>query len=815
MENLQNLLQQANIKTIVSVDDCHAFDPDMNNPDIIHAIAVHMMENLTSAAIFFRQNHCSDVVDILGDLPDETNQMNYLKNWLPSSKSIAKLYFEEFKINAQNNQLLHSLEKIRALCDHNIEIITLSNREDAKEWFAHKNNSSEIDGNVLWLIDNDFSANGGSENDGEVLIRKFIATDKDTHNFYALTSEKVNEEDFDQFRNSILEETPKYHAFSVCLIEKRIFTEIEHDEENGIKSLYERIATGFRYNYSGAILKNLDEIYDGSVKSVKEFMHSLGNDTIHRIFFLSGKEEGVVPIDIFQRFFLAMINDKISAEIAKRYDKISQHIYHYIRLCSLATIAKKDEDDYSKILSVRIAECYDNYINDRYMPVLSGDIFKIQNKSENEYYFLIGQACNLTVRTTAKRVTKCATLVQITQEDAKSKENEVSPLLPLDYFYKYTENPTKKLQWVIDFNNTINVDFNVLDLCSLHKSGEAKLPDGFDIEAQKYLYPDSIYKRLENAIADNRKAINSYRQCEDAYIAAHKDKNAGNDEKKIGFFELINQVRQDIFKDNSLLVVPDFSEGISYNLQRVTRVSETIVDNILRKYSEYHSRKAMNYDFTRNYQEIRYSVHSALDIMTPIEMHISKVMPIFTFFQNENVKKDNELKKQAEEDFLVKINSHDIKDKLSWLPEVRKSDFNLKVTDKTIKLKFSFSNMPIYINGEYSGKEASLKEEKKSFKESDKKGKSEEEKKNYLVCTVPHGCLEKIYVKNDSKEGLFCSSENGDVYVEFQSKNVKFYFPESVKICQFNNKDVFTKKIEFSLDGTKFKERLILYLMLE
>jgi hypothetical protein len=145
----------------------------------------------------------------------------------------------------------------------------------------------------------------------------------------------------------------------------------------------------------------------------------------------------------------------ISKKIAEKYDSISKLIFDYSQLCEWCGLIKKDELDYEIIKKTRVSECYDFNINKKYLPVSYGDIFKIKD----EYYLLIGQACNLTIRENGKRTAQCATLAKISIfKDNDS--NEISK-----YVLKYFNTESK---YTIDFNNCINVDFNVLDLCTIN-----------------------------------------------------------------------------------------------------------------------------------------------------------------------------------------------------------------------------------------------------------------------------------------------------------------------------------------------------------
>ena len=394
--------------------------------------------------------------------------------------------------------------------------------QECDGWLA-----SAQDGKTLWLVDNEMYSQSDA---GEKLIGELIARTagkEDAYrNIYALTSANVKSKETPAFRQALLElvtpvnanlapaaggrsplpdeadydsdfrkltnpDAPEDEMFEVsadrmsgsvemenqgqkslsyfaCIVEKRLLTgdlsAIAQTEE----TLCEQIIRGVLDNCSVPLLQYLSGIYSSAAKEAEKRILPFGSDTIYRIFFESGKDEGIMPTDVIQRFLTSILRKNVSDQIAREYDNIAKQIDAYRKAAEAMPPTFKDEDDYAPVLEARIAECYDESVNGRYLPALSGDIFLIGSDKAPQYYLLLGQACNLTVRDKNGRAAQCATLAEITIAVKSDSRPDT-----LNYFWNVIGG-RKDDEWRVDFNRTINVDFNALDLCSLNADGAAK-----------------------------------------------------------------------------------------------------------------------------------------------------------------------------------------------------------------------------------------------------------------------------------------------------------------------------------------------------
>lgn len=617
MEKLKELFSKAQIKYVISVDDCHRVS---DRPDD-YAIKMNMAGNQENTLYFFasigKEEHvevirdCSqgDLLDYIEAIFDELNEEElrmYVQTYMQA-------YQVESRAKAALSTLLEELKSASII----EEFCTFTTREEAQGYFNNIQDHFSVgpDKRVLWMIDKDLSQTGGSSDSGIELIKNFISVHKPNH-IYALTSAQLAGISNDTFRKSISENLTENDTLLACVVDKHHITEKQYSQ------LSDQISNGFRQNYSATIIKELYSIFSSASKSANDTIEKFGDDTLHKVLFESGRAEGVSPIDVFQRLLLIIIREDIFVQISEKYDEVAKLVHDYAQLCDWCGVFHKDYPDYEVIRKARMSECYDTHINNRFLPVASGDIFKIGDA----YFILIGQSCNLTIRESGERTALCATLARISKVDESHKKE--SSTYTLHYF---SDNDV----WSIDFNDCVNVDFSVLDLCSLNIAGKAELLDEYDLDNAKYRYTNAVFKKLKNTVDHNRELACQYNELADKYA-----------QREISLTELCEAVRK-IYKDNSTEVEIYFNGGICYNISRQSRLASDILDDILKRYAEYHSRKGLQHDFAKEYKATTYSVKYGINWARygVDEDAVSKLlMPQFVFYQS-GAYKSEELKK--------------------------------------------------------------------------------------------------------------------------------------------------------------------------
>lgn len=667
MEKLKELFSKAQIKYVISVDDCHRVS---EQPDD-YAIKTNMAKNREDTVAFFVSINREDFADIIQDFSpaeiftfvdscfDDLEQ-DELKAYVCS-------YMKDHQVESSAKAALSTLlEELKSSAVIE-EFCTFTNREDAQQCFDNIYDRFNVgtDKRVLWMIDKDLSQSGGSSDSGVELIKNFIAVHK-PNNIYALTSAQLAGTSNDAFRKSISENLTENDTLLACVVDKHHITEKQYSQ------LCDQISCGFRQNYSATIVKALYSIFSSASISANETIEKFGDDTLYKVLFESGRAEGISPIDVFQRLLLIIIREDILKQISEKYDEVAKLVHDYSQLCDWCGVLHKDYQDYEVIREARTSECYDLHVNKRFLPVASGDVFAIGDA----HFILIGQSCNLTIRENGERTAQCAMLARISKAD----ESQGNPISKYGLHYLF-----KNEYWSIDFNDCINVDFSVLDLCALNANGKAELLDEYDLSNVKYRYTKAVYKKLDKTVAHNRQLISQYRELADKYA-----------KKEMLFDDLCEAIRS-IYKDNSTEVSASFRGGILFNICRKSRISNDILEDILKQYSEYHSRKGLQHDFAKEYRTIPCALKYDIDWTSYgiDETTVDRVLPSKYIFYQSGSCKNEDLKRIINAEFKEYYTAHvfaqsDLKPAEQWKWDFKGKLFTLTGKDIPVRVGNTF-----------------------------------------------------------------------------------------------------------------------------
>ena len=111
---------------------------------------------------------------------------------------------------------------------------------------------------------------------------------------------------------------------------------------------------------------------------------------------------------------------------------------------------------------------YDYKVNEKYMTIQCGDIFEIRNN----YYVLIGQSCDLMIRTDGKRKNKIGKLIK-----AETVDRNALPTKTTDQGGRtvFIENFKDNKSLKIFCDSEYYIDIRLLDLCSFNENGNAEI----------------------------------------------------------------------------------------------------------------------------------------------------------------------------------------------------------------------------------------------------------------------------------------------------------------------------------------------------
>ncbi|MGG3874831.1 hypothetical protein [Brevibacillus laterosporus] len=257
----------------------------------------------------------------------------------------------------------------------------------------------------------------------------------------------------------------------------------------------------------------------------------------------------------------------------------------------------------NKVVPIHSYEHWDYNINLLGSCVYTGDLFvktnyqRKQNKWENSkgVFLLITQPCDTVLRETnglIKRGTKNANLIKGdfleygTSGYRRTAEKEVPNKIKV-HFVKL-DNKYGMIEF--DLKNIHQIDFRILDLCSLDPNGEALLKSENLVRTR---YMSTISKRYY--IEEINRFIMGLKDIENGDVEAQFRKYQN---ERITFEELkssINRVIQKVSLKNGIIIPNeiDFINEEGFSVTRVARLNDEYILNVIKQSTEYQGRQAL------------------------------------------------------------------------------------------------------------------------------------------------------------------------------------------------------------------------------
>lgn len=309
----------------------------------------------------------------------------------------------------------------------------------------------------------------------------------------------------------------------------------------------------------------------------KSFLYA--NENMQEAVFLSAmaKEEGITNHEILNQWIDLREKYYTYQEGRKEIRKTILLSSLFERLGEIEDVAGKEEDD---ALEFQSFEQYDYYINEFLSPPMTGDIFYIKG----QYYLLVGQECDLSIRNGARN-NSIAELVPINlvknRDMGNYKEQYDYEKLLLG---KFLTVEGEYCNIAIDCTKREYIDNEILDLCVFNEQGYSQICTDYKMKAEvKYLLPNAwqqYYVDLRERILNLHKRYEKIKQ----------------NEQELGFG--VEQLIKDMgtSHSNRLVSIIEFTYDnnmIRYDVKRVCRIRNHVL-LINKLFLEYRGRQAFN-----------------------------------------------------------------------------------------------------------------------------------------------------------------------------------------------------------------------------
>jgi hypothetical protein len=427
-----------------------------------------------------------------------------------------------------------------------------------KEWRNEKSEllkNSDFQ-NTLFLIDEDFSKEGGGEKEGLEIIYEIIKSNEKSRPKCGLLSHNYNENnEFEVWKMYAEELSIDQDCF--FLIPKN---KLKKEGLEFIRSL-KLLILNKDCNELKLTTKN---VLNNSFQEAIEKIEKINIVDFENIVFKQSNREGIWEPDSLLKMFThfygqiarnnAIKTKKLWSQSSK-IRKISGLPYgrDYNRLDPTGLTWKQEREE--------IYESPD-YFNSLHLPIELGDIF--QDLITQKCYIIISQPCDLMVRNNGKRALDFITVGEILNKEEQSQFSYKLPLFNEDN----GEHAYVSLR-------TVDIRALILDLCVFNSSGEARFKS--NQECAKIMFP--AWKKRIDLIHG---ALNL------SLEKAEKLKNKGYFHSDIKSLAIPSSSLQSIFQSKYNLK----KKTIFYNCKRVLRLNTNYAQDLLRDYGNYISRLA-------------------------------------------------------------------------------------------------------------------------------------------------------------------------------------------------------------------------------
>ena len=563
---LSQLLAILDVKRIVQVDD-------------IFDVSAPIDEVIASILTLVDPQVISELKNVDFSLPEEIWQEDLRNYWSSIDEDAQRKVYREISQFLGGDDLSPKVrdaisQSILSEILEGIDIETLA--ISPKKWESQRGAiySEAQEKRTLFLFDLDPEGTDGTGTKGLEYIRDAL-DDKNSHMFeIALISHwfKIDEE---MERAEALAAEHKLDASQFVPISKQ---RLREDPQQFVYS----IKLVLLNRYREAIVTKVSEAIKAANTKAIEKLKSLDIFTFEHLIFGSTIEEGSwVPDTLFR-----LVN-ALSRFEARNYVQADESITDIVakvhKLWSIKSVPPANSRKSAQEL-IRI-EMYEEgaYINTHRSPVALGDVFKHKNR----YFILVGQPCDLVIRSDGNRscTDKTAFLVEVVLKRPELRENNASYYFPIECFL-----PEDGRKGWVAFGKSYAVMLDVLDLCSISSSGEAKIElDSsaplFLLEGQKPRF-DKLRKFYSTIVEDDRNAREVLKSLE------------GSQKQTVDRMRRMLPPEASVSESFKPEVEED-SPTVKYKLQRVWRIRNPWAGEVLAEFSNYSARTAYEHDITR------------------------------------------------------------------------------------------------------------------------------------------------------------------------------------------------------------------------
>jgi len=567
---INNFLADLNISKIIYIDDRCSIN--------------ELRESFKGILKSLQLSNRGDLSFINWDLPPAIFDKDISETWDIADEEMKRnLFFEVLKCEKNQEDIVNSAAplKLKEILEDKIDLLSPTEWILQKDMIVSKLSESF---KVLFLFDVEFKyapltdGSDGTKLASDLLnipdISDFLYCGIFSHLFSV-------EEEYDK-RN--------FYCSSLNLDKKRFYTISKKRFQDNLylPGLAEGIKNTLLINEIEVLKNEASTIIRKSFNDSLEEIENLNPDSFNHIIQKSSEIEGVWEMETLIRLTNIITSDNALKLLLSDTQRttINKSLYN-IRKLEKNETGSKTKYNKKQIQNIRKRELYldEKIINQLHFPISNGDIFSIKNKN----YILIGQPCNLSLRSIGKRGNEYNTgflleLKEIAKDvyDRYNKDQLTTLIKVVDVNLDY-DNIT-----IAKFSTFKTVDLAPLDLTVFNHDGIAKI-DLNILENNLFDIQDSWkarYKYLHEIFLKYYKGIAIYMEIESP--------------KKEGLKKQIYS--GELFKGYN--VTSNFNlnpnNTLEFDIKRISHYKTPYSTDLLQQFMQYLSRNAFEHDFLKN-----------------------------------------------------------------------------------------------------------------------------------------------------------------------------------------------------------------------
>ena len=562
---IERLLHAMGFRTIVSVDDIYA----VNKPNYEQVFGWLMTARINGEIAAY-----ADLLpeEIINTPSDEVFRARFQAYWvqLGIDRQLAVLR-KCLSIEAVDVDLEAADQAyLKHLIPGSVNLLNLSPHEWNEQKTAILNQATEGNG-VLCLFDQNLSLVGMPETGGITLLGTTVNSANE-HVVCGLLTQTIHKDDEISSIRGFAEE------IGLGLDQ---FLPLSKDRLRGDPMDF---ADGLRMMWLNHVRQRLTkEVKQVAQEAYEEADHQLNALDVYdfdEIVLRSSEREGLwEPETLFRLFEVyrrSAFRQKIFAEAKPALNKNIEQI----RLMRDVGPVQPEPSHFSgRVYQAAVSELYDGgqFLNSTHQPLEVGDIFEV---GSGKHYILLGQPCDLMVRSDGMRVARTTTLVRVQVSAKSDPAKDPVPGAPLKHFGHFVNQSDGT--GFVRFRDGCQVLLDVLDLAVFDRDGRCHFP--VDPEAVK-----SLHKSWRERLARlTDRLLREHAQFKEHGYGAMK----AYPQKALRYRLLL----ADDFDKLGFAFKFDPSSGFQFGLRRIGRYRQPGSTRLLNRYFAFLARDAEEHD---------------------------------------------------------------------------------------------------------------------------------------------------------------------------------------------------------------------------